>query len=286
MYKVTNEDLIGEIEGFPVEVVMMMLKRQCEQTGRHDVRVFQFSKSASAGGDGFDWDDSDEGWEFWNDVICYRKFDQFFERYKDIRVELPKYPRCQHQLRTMTKVEKWLLSKIKCEKSLSRRDRLGYLIDHYCCMLHSIPKDVSDETFDWIPTSKNLSEANLIFLDKREVDDCGQENTIDTLSNRIGNHVSWLLRFYRSVDSTGGIIGDYIPFGGVCDIRVAIGWIKKNLGVACRFSNVYFIFTDNQLRVSYYGASQGVEGYVKDSVGYCYRNGSLFIIGGHIFIIE
>lgn len=285
MYKVTNEDLIGEIEGFPVEVVMMMLKRQYEQIGQHDVRVFQFQKSASASGYGFDWDESEEGWEFWNDVVCYRKFDQFFERYKDICIELPKIPRST-QLRTMTKVEKWLLSKIKCATSLSRRDRLQYLLDKYCCMIYSIPKEVSNETFDWIPTSKNLSEANLIFLSEEEIADCGQENTINALCHRVGNYAQWLIRFYRSVDFAGPIRGEDIPFGGVCDIRAVIGWIKKNLGVACRFANVYFVFTDSRLRVSYHGPSHGVEGYVKDSVGYCYRNGDLFIIEGHIFKIE
>ena len=285
MYKVTEEDLIDEIKGFPIEVVKMMLKRQYEQIGLCDVKAFQFSKSASAGGGGFDWDDSPEGWEFWNDVICHSQFDQFFERYKDSRIELPQIPP-RSQLRTMTKVEKWLLSKIKCEKALSRRDRMQYLNDRYLGELYSIPRIASNETFDWIPTLKNLSEANLIFFGEGDCANCDQEDAIADLSERVGNYVDWLTCFYSKVDSQMPIRGQYIPFGGVGDIRTVIGWIKKNLGVACRFLDVYFVFTDKSIRVSHRGESHGSEGWVKDSVGYCYRNDKLFIIGGHIFEIR
>ena len=41
MYKVTEKDLIGDLEGFPIEVVQKMLKKQVEQGNMEDVTVFQ-----------------------------------------------------------------------------------------------------------------------------------------------------------------------------------------------------------------------------------------------------
>ena len=39
MYEVKQEDLIGDIEGFPIEVVQRMLECQVEQGNKADVSV-------------------------------------------------------------------------------------------------------------------------------------------------------------------------------------------------------------------------------------------------------
>jgi hypothetical protein len=73
----------GQLEGFPPEVVELMLQRQFEQTGKRDVSLFEKNRTLGKGVGGFTWDDTieGEGWKFWNDVIEDKKFYKFFERY-------------------------------------------------------------------------------------------------------------------------------------------------------------------------------------------------------------
>ena len=79
MYKVTEKDLIGDIEGFPIEVVQKMIERQVEQGNEADVTVFQRFVWDAA--DGFCWVEAEEGHCFWSDVVEEKCFDTFFEKY-------------------------------------------------------------------------------------------------------------------------------------------------------------------------------------------------------------
>ena len=91
MYEVKQEDLIGDIEGFPIEVVQRMIECQIEQGNKADVSVFQNRKSCSGGSGGFEWCDTTERHDFWQKVILNRDFKIFFEKYpkenKEIYVE-------------------------------------------------------------------------------------------------------------------------------------------------------------------------------------------------------
>lgn len=78
-YKVTKNDLKGELEGFPIEVVQRMVDCQVEQGNKADVKVFQEKNTNSY--DGFSWQKTEDGFDFWDDVIYYRKFYVFFEKY-------------------------------------------------------------------------------------------------------------------------------------------------------------------------------------------------------------
>jgi hypothetical protein len=71
----------GRIADFPPEIVEMMLQRQFEQTGKRDVTVFENLATADCRHNGFTWEDSPEKNSFWNDVIRYKRFDIFFEKY-------------------------------------------------------------------------------------------------------------------------------------------------------------------------------------------------------------
>lgn len=73
---ITKKDLVGEIEGFPTEVVEKMLDRQYEQKGIRDITHFQRSNMA-----GFEWYKSIEGHIFWQKVILERDFNRFFAKY-------------------------------------------------------------------------------------------------------------------------------------------------------------------------------------------------------------
>lgn len=77
-YIVKPEDLIGEIEGFPIEVVQKMVDYQVEQGNKADVSIFQRFASAAQPDGGFNWPDTEEYMD-WMDIIFYREFDLFFE---------------------------------------------------------------------------------------------------------------------------------------------------------------------------------------------------------------
>lgn len=79
--KVTEKDLIGEIEGFPIEVVRAMVKEQIRQENNADVKVFQERCKASKYAGGFDWIDTKDGYAFWKEVLRDRDFGIFFEKY-------------------------------------------------------------------------------------------------------------------------------------------------------------------------------------------------------------
>lgn len=76
--KVNITDLIGDLKGFPFEIVEKMLEYQYKQKGRIDIKVFQDNRAAAK--EGFCWEDTIEGYDFWNAVIK-KRFDVFFERY-------------------------------------------------------------------------------------------------------------------------------------------------------------------------------------------------------------
>ena len=80
-YKVKKEDLIGEIKGFPIEVVQKMINYQVEQGNKADTKVFQVCVNAGYFKYGFIWCQTVEGMDFWEDVIYNKHFDLFFERY-------------------------------------------------------------------------------------------------------------------------------------------------------------------------------------------------------------
>ena len=76
MYKVTKNDLIGDLEGFPIEVVQKMLEEQVRQGYKANLTMFQEGRD-----DGFSWLDSPEGVDFWGRIIYEKNFDLFFKKY-------------------------------------------------------------------------------------------------------------------------------------------------------------------------------------------------------------
>ena len=85
MYKVKQEDLIGDIEGFPIEVVQRMVEYQVKQGNKADVTMFQKRNYCTV--DGFSWKDAKEGFVFWDDVISNENFNTFFEKYPKYKKE-------------------------------------------------------------------------------------------------------------------------------------------------------------------------------------------------------
>lgn len=80
--EITEKDLTGDLEGFPIEVVEGMLQRQFEQAGKVDVTVFQECACAYVHVGGFDWDKTPERHDFWQSVIAGRHFHIFKTGYQ------------------------------------------------------------------------------------------------------------------------------------------------------------------------------------------------------------
>ena len=75
--------MIGEIENFPIEVVHKMVDKQVKQGNKADVTVFQKEAYSNCDEGGFLWDKTEEGFDFWSDVIYIKKFGVFFDKYPE-----------------------------------------------------------------------------------------------------------------------------------------------------------------------------------------------------------
>jgi hypothetical protein len=135
--KVYNFQLIGDIKGFPIEIVRKMLERQREQIGTTDIRSFQKNRAIGRNdelfGDtilgksiiikGFTWEDTVEGQSFWDDVILSRQFDKFFEKYprlKDKKKEslLYKFLNKRHLVQKFEKNVWNCYHRVQCDEKL------------------------------------------------------------------------------------------------------------------------------------------------------------------------
>ena len=83
----------GKIKGFPEEVVEKMLEHQAREGYPRDVTVFEKNKFASTFERGFRWGKTNEGEEFWFNVIKNKDFDLFFERYPKDNYPKKTYPK-------------------------------------------------------------------------------------------------------------------------------------------------------------------------------------------------
>lgn len=82
-YIVEYKDLTGCLKDYPIEVVQRMVECVEEQgCWRTHLGLSVLRKYPSASGPGgFSWDDTVEGPSFWLNIISYKIFTEFFERY-------------------------------------------------------------------------------------------------------------------------------------------------------------------------------------------------------------
>ena len=119
-YKVKKEDLIGEIKDFPIEVVQKMVDYQVEQGNKADITVFQIRNYSYISLGGFSWDNTVEGFDFWDDVINDKEFYVFFNKYpKDGKLDT-EHPK--ENLHTETSNEPHLIYSYEDYKN-SKKDR-------------------------------------------------------------------------------------------------------------------------------------------------------------------
>jgi hypothetical protein len=80
-FKVEQSDLVRDIKDFPIEVVEKMIEEQVKQGNCPNVEIFQNDSSACAGDGGFSWAETEDGTEFWIEVLDGGNFDLFFKKY-------------------------------------------------------------------------------------------------------------------------------------------------------------------------------------------------------------
>lgn len=81
IFKVEQSDLVGKIKDFPIEVVEKMIEEQVRQGNCPNVEVFQTDATFDVEDGGFDWNKTDDGMDFWEEVITESNFELFFEKY-------------------------------------------------------------------------------------------------------------------------------------------------------------------------------------------------------------
>lgn len=77
--RVYKKDITGDIKGFPIEIVQEMVNRSVRQGVLDATTALASLKRARDGA--FSWNMEQEGYDFWEQVIRYRNFDLFFQRY-------------------------------------------------------------------------------------------------------------------------------------------------------------------------------------------------------------
>lgn len=90
---VTHEDLIGDISGFPLHVVQMMINNQIAQGNEANVKIFQNKKDTPKRFGGFDWSRTPQGIKYWNKVINFGCFDDdsYIPTKEVVTTKNPKY---------------------------------------------------------------------------------------------------------------------------------------------------------------------------------------------------
>lgn len=81
-FKVEKSDIVNsKLENFPLEVVEKMIEEQIKQGNPPSLEVFFDSLIADKLQGGFNWCETEDGEDFWEEVIRNDNFDLFFEKY-------------------------------------------------------------------------------------------------------------------------------------------------------------------------------------------------------------
>lgn len=284
------EDLIGDIKGFPIEVVKAMMVKQAIANGFANARVFQENRSASSNGGGFNWDETPEGWDFWNDVIRNRNFDRFFKGY-DFR-ESDAYTcvrsnssdrEASRVLPKMSKFEKWLFSKINND-ALGRRAKLEALCEELEHSAHgfcdfALHLDAPAQFDFLLNRGTSLEFAHVVGLS----DDVMPES----LAYLMGNLIQNLREFYYSVELGPTIISSgRLHLSEIGSLSHLLDWLHRNIALAVRFDGVRIEIKDRLFMVRHIGHVDALTAEWETVDKRYHRKGSYFVIDGEIFLIK
>lgn len=267
-YKVTEADCIGDLQGFPVEVVQKMLERQAEYCGKTDVSAFQSYRNIRVGG--FDWADTAEGCEFWDDVIRGKRWDLFFAMYpsdgraRKVRAAKPLRKRNIH----LNREQKWCLERILLQEGNMLRK-----IDAIMC--YPIGRNPH---FNFPLFQGELDEAYKIFC-LREVDADGRYSR---LLSRICDTLKSLPRLMGYDSST-----IYVHSHHYDNMRAVVHWIRKNSEALRRNQRVRFYGERTSTVVDFYGLTDTIPlDFIFDKEFGCLRSRNKILVGNIICTIK
>jgi len=157
---VEQSDLIGEIKDFPIEVVQKMVDEQVRHGNEADVKVFQRLHSASALGGGFVWARTDDGFDFWEEVISSENFDLFFSKYpkiqstneqKSVSIKIPDGYEIDNEKSTFTNIV-FKPIEVKCPKSWED----AFVGNPICGYWIGAQSDIIEANTNALPVDKNV----------------------------------------------------------------------------------------------------------------------------------
>jgi hypothetical protein len=283
IYKVTEADLIGDIEGFPIEVVQMMMVRQYEQGRKSNISAFQRDRCSGCGG--FVWLDTDEGSEFWSSVIDYKDFSVFFERYPNSQsfVGLKKTKAIKTNRIKWTRQQLWVMERLPMIDGFTLEQRIGAVGDFYYSSRHIT------SGFD-MPVLADEVERALSLFGKPMPDDSDMIQKIMALSYAVKDELRNIRRILSAFSDGNDICGIemYTGIGSRKELmRYAKNWLKKNAWAGRHLqSSILFYGTSTSVKVSaprivcYIPSS-----YKKDDDGFFNFNGRV-IIGDMSYLIQ
>lgn len=73
----------GQLQGFPIEIIAKMCFNQILQRNDLNIKIFENKIDIGKQMGGFNWSASNQGKEFWIEIIRNKNFDYFFERYPE-----------------------------------------------------------------------------------------------------------------------------------------------------------------------------------------------------------
>ena len=84
-FGITQDDMIGDLKGFPVGIAVRMLEETENQGNNPDIKVFQKYKWTDLHDGGFRWGDTEAGYDFWQFLIANKNFTKFYQKYPEYK---------------------------------------------------------------------------------------------------------------------------------------------------------------------------------------------------------
>lgn len=237
MFEVTEKDLVGDLIGFPIEVVQMMILRQVEQGNDADVRIFQLDRVN--GSSGFVWSRTEEGQDFWSDVIGDRDFDIFFARYpSDAYIGHKKTKPIKNKHIGWTRQQKWVLERMAHDDAKSFLKRLDSMEGIYYQGKY-IRSDFA------MPVLASEVDAAIEMFGISIEDDCDMFGKIQSIAYAVNKEVNNISRIYRAyfLDCNLSSIDMYTDIDSIKRLRDYVkNWLRKNPWVSGRMKHSFIRF--------------------------------------------
>ena len=175
-FKVEKSDIVDSmLENFPVEVVEKMIEEQIKQGNAPSLEVFFNNLRADKYQGGFDWDETEDGTEFWEEVFQEDNFDLFFKKY-------PKNNNLVYVVSNGKEVGKYVISTLVKYGGINKHEYTGnncgdyYFIDPITKYIELADKDDKKYIYNVIQTTFTRIDIEIPII----------ELTMEEIANKFG----------------------------------------------------------------------------------------------------